>query len=70
MAQKNPDHAGIFYETHEGMADFHAAGRRSHITEDRNWDASRIVSAPSFRYHFELFLEQRESHLAGLLITS
>ena len=32
MVQKDLERAGIPYETHEGLADFHAAGRHSHIT--------------------------------------
>jgi site-specific recombinase XerD len=32
MVQKDLKRAGISYETHEELADFHAAGRHSHIT--------------------------------------
>jgi integrase len=33
MVKKDLERAGIPYETDEGIADFHAAGRQSHITE-------------------------------------
>ena len=33
MVRKDLERAGIAYETTEGIADFHAAGRASHITE-------------------------------------
>ena len=32
MVKKDLERVGIPYETHEGIADFHAAGRHSHIT--------------------------------------
>ena len=32
MVRRDLARAGIPYKTHEGLADFHAAGRHSHIT--------------------------------------
>ena len=33
MVKKDLERVGIPYKTEEGVADFHAAGRHTHITE-------------------------------------
>lgn len=53
MVQKDLERAGITYETHEGLADFHAAGRHSHITGLMASEAS-IMEAKELARHADI----------------
>ena len=74
MVQKDLERAGIPYETHEGIADFHAAGRHSHITGLVRSGAS-IMEAKELARHADIRqtakythigMEDRAEALAGL----
>ena len=74
MVQKDLERAGIPYETHEGVADFHAAGRHSHITGLVRSGAS-IMEAKELARHADIRqtakythigMEDRAEALAGL----
>jgi Phage integrase family len=74
MVQKDLERAGIPYETHEGLADFHAAGRHSHITGLVRSGAS-IMEAKELARHADIRqtakythigMEDRAKALAGL----
>jgi integrase-like protein len=74
MVQKDLERAGIPYETHEGLADFHAAGRHSHITGLVRSGAS-IIEAKELARHADIKqtaryvhigMEDRAEALAGL----
>jgi len=53
MIQKDLERAGIPYETHEGMADFHAVGRHRHITGLERSGAS-IMEAKELARHADI----------------
>jgi hypothetical protein len=62
MVQKDLERAGIPYETHEGMADFHAAGRHSHITGLVRSGAS-IMEAKELARHADTKQTARYVHI-------
>ena len=74
MVQKDLERAGVPYESHEGLADFHAAGRQSHITRLVRSGAS-IMEAKELARHADIRqtakythigMEDRAKALAGL----
>ncbi len=62
MVQKDLERAGIPYETHEGLADFHAAGRHSHITGLVRSGAS-IMEAKELARHADIRQTARYTHI-------
>ncbi len=62
MVQKDLERAGIPYETHEGMADFHAAGRHSHITGLVRSGAS-LMEAKELARHADIKQTTRYVHI-------
>jgi site-specific recombinase XerC len=62
MVQKDLVRAGIPYETHEGIADFHAAGRHSHITGLVKSGAS-IMEAKELARHADIRQTAKYTHI-------
>jgi hypothetical protein len=62
MVQKDLERAGIPYETHEGLADFHAAGRHSHITGLIASGAS-IMEAKELARHADIRQTAKHIHI-------
>ena len=62
MVQKDLERAGIPYETHEGVADFHAAGRHSHITGLIASGAS-IMEAKELARHADIRQTAKYTHI-------
>lgn len=62
MVQKDLVRAGIPYETHEGLADFHAAGRHSHITGLVRSGAS-IMEAKELARHADIRQTAKYTHI-------
>ncbi len=62
MVQKDLERAGIPYETHEGLADFHAAGRHSHITGLIASGAS-IMEAKELARHADIRQTAKYTHI-------
>ena len=62
MVQKDLERAGIPYETHEGVADFHAAGRHSHITGLITSGAS-IMEAKELARHADIRQTAKYTHI-------
>lgn len=62
MVQKDLAAAGIPYETAEGLADFHAAGRHSHITELLKNGAS-ITEAKELARHTDVRTTMKYTHI-------
>lgn len=62
MVQKDLERAGIPYETHEGLADFHAAGRHSHITGLVRSGAS-IMEAKELARHADIRQTAKYTHI-------
>jgi hypothetical protein len=62
MVQKDLEQAGIPYETHEGVADFHAAGRYSHITGLIASGAS-IMEAKELARHADIRQTAKYTHI-------
>ena len=62
MVQKDLERAGIPYETHEGLADFHAAGRHSHITGLMASGAS-IMEAKELARHADIRQTAKYTHI-------
>lgn len=62
MVQKDLERAGIPYETHEGLADFHAAGRHSHITGLIAAGAS-IMEAKELARHADIRQTAKYTHI-------
>lgn len=62
MVQKDLVRAGIPYETHEGLADFHAAGRHSHITGLMASGAS-IMEAKELARHADIRQTAKYTHI-------
>ena len=54
--------AGIAYETPEGIADFHAAGRHTHITELLRNGAS-LVEARELARHSDIKMTMKYTHI-------
>lgn len=62
MVKKDLERAGIPYETHEGIADFHAAGRHSHITGLVRSGAS-IMEAKELARHADIRQTAKYTHI-------
>ena len=62
MVQKDLERVGIPYETHEGVADFHAAGRHSHITGLITSGAS-IMEAKELARHADIRQTAKYTHI-------
>ena len=62
MVQKDLVRAGIPYETNEGIADFHAAGRHSHITGLVRSGAS-IMEAKELARHADIRQTAKYTHI-------
>ena len=62
MVQRDLEWAGIPYETHEGLADFHAAGRHSHITGLMASGAS-IMEAKELARHADIRQTAKYTHI-------
>lgn len=62
MIRKDLEAAGIPYETSEGIADFHAAGRHSHITELMRNGVS-LPEARELARHSDVRMTMRYTHI-------
>ena len=62
MVKKDLERVGIAYETDAGIADFHAAGRHSHITELLRCGAS-LVEAKELARHSDVNMTMRYAHI-------
>jgi len=62
MVRKDLERAGIPYETEEGIADFHAAGRHTHITELLRNGAS-LPEAQRLARHSDIKMTMRYTHI-------
>jgi integrase len=62
MVKKDLERIGIAYETADGIADFHAAGRHSHITELLRSGAS-LPEAKELARHSDIKMTMRYTHI-------
>jgi integrase len=62
MVKKDLERAGIPYETADGIADFHAAGRHTHITELLRNGAS-LPEAKELARHSDINMTMRYTHI-------
>jgi integrase len=62
MVKKDLERVGIEYETPEGIADFHAAGRHTHITELLRNGAS-LPEAKELARHADVKMTMRYTHI-------
>jgi integrase len=62
MVKKDLERAGIPYENEQGIADFHAAGRHTHITELLRSGAS-LVEARQLARHSDVNMTMRYTHI-------
>ena len=62
MVKKDLERVGIAYENEEGIADFHAAGRHSHITELLRSGAS-LVEAKELARHSDVRMTMKYTHI-------
>ncbi|QDV79072.1 Tyrosine recombinase XerC [Planctomycetes bacterium K2D] len=62
MVQGDLEEAGIPYKTEEGLADFHAAGRHTHITQLLRSGAS-IAEAKELARHSDVRMTMRYTHI-------
>jgi hypothetical protein len=62
MVKKDLERIGIKYETAEGIADFHAAGRHSHITELLRHGAT-LPQAKELARHTDIKMTMRYTHI-------
>ena len=62
MVQKDLEQAGIPYETPDGVADFHAVGRHTHITELLRSGAS-LPEARALARHADVNMTMRYTHI-------
>ena len=62
MVKKDLERAGIAYQTDEGIADFHAAGRHTHITELLRNGAS-LPEAKELARHTDVNMTMRYTHI-------
>jgi site-specific recombinase XerD len=62
MTKKDLERAGIPYQTEEGIADFHAVGRHTHITELLRTGAS-LVEARELTGHSDIRMPMRYTHI-------
>ena len=62
MVKKDLERVGIPYETEEGIADFHAVGRHTYITELLRNGAS-LVEARELARHSDINMTMRYTHI-------
>jgi integrase len=62
MVKKDLEAAGIPYETAEGIADFHAAGRHTHITELLR-NGTSLVEARALARHSDVRTTMKYTHI-------
>ncbi len=62
MVQKDLERAGIPYETEDGIADFHAAGRHSHITELLR-NGATVPEAMELARHTDVTMTMKYTHV-------
>jgi len=62
MVRKDLERVGIAYETEDGFADFHAAGRHTHITELLRNGAS-LPEAKELARHSDVNMTMRYTHI-------
>lgn len=62
MVKKDLEAAGIAYETHEGIADFHAAGRHTYITQLLLSGAS-LTATKELARHTDVKMTMRYAHI-------
>src|SRR5690606_37973464 len=62
MVKKDLERAGVAYKTAEGVADFHAAGRHTHITELLRNGAS-LPEAKELARHSDVNMTMRYTHI-------
>ena len=62
MVKKDLERVGIAYETEEGIADFHAAGRHTHITELLRNGAS-LPEAKELARHSDVSMTMKYTHI-------
>jgi hypothetical protein len=62
MIQRDLEEAGIPYETEEGLADFHAAGRHTHITGLLRNGVS-LVEAKELARHSDVRMTMNHTHI-------
>ncbi len=62
MVKKDLERAGVPYQTKEGIADFHAAGRHTHITELLRNGAS-LPEAKQLARHADINMTMRYTHI-------
>jgi integrase len=62
MVKKDLERVGIPYETEEGVADFHAAGRHTHITELLR-NGATITEAKELARHTDVKTTMRYTHI-------
>lgn len=62
MVKKDLERAGIPYQTAEGIADFHAAGRHAHITELLR-NGATLAEAKELARHSDVKMTMRYTHI-------
>ncbi len=62
MVKKDLERAGIAYENEEGIADFHAAGRHTHITELLR-NGATLPEAKELARHSDINMTMRYTHI-------
>jgi integrase len=62
MVRKDLERVGIAYETEDGIADFHAAGRHSHITGLLR-NGTSLVEAKELARHSDVNMTMRYTHI-------
>lgn len=62
MVRKDLERVGIAYETEDGFADFHAAGRHTHITELLR-NGVTLPEAKEFARHSDVNMTMRYTHI-------
>jgi len=62
MVRKDLERAGIAYKTDEGIADFHAAGRHTHITELLS-NGATVPEARELARHSDVRMTMRYTHV-------
>ena len=62
MVKKDLERVGIAYETPEGIADFHAAGRHTHITELLR-NGATLPEAQKLARHSDIKMTMRYAHI-------
>lgn len=62
MVKKDLERAGILYETREGFADFHAAGRHSYITQLMR-NGTKISVAKALARHTKIDMTMKYTHM-------